>query len=44
MITEVRLDERLIHGQTMASWLSFLQATHILIVSDSVAADPFQIP
>lgn len=43
MIAEVRLDERLIHGQTMASWLSFLQATHILIASDTVAADPFQI-
>ena len=42
MITEVRLDERLIHGQTLATWVSSLKATHILLVSKKAQRDPLQ--
>lgn len=37
----VRIDDRLIHGQVMTSWLNFLGANKIMIVDDQAAADPF---
>ena len=37
----VRIDDRLIHGQVIAVWCKHRRFTHILIVDDGVAADPF---
>lgn len=37
----VRIDDRLIHGQVMTSWLNYTGANKIMIVDDEVAADPF---
>nr|WP_269140854.1 PTS sugar transporter subunit IIB [Pectinatus frisingensis] len=37
----IRIDDRLIHGQVMTSWLNFTQATKIMVIDDEVAADPF---
>ena len=37
----VRIDDRLIHGQVMTSWLNFLGANKIMIIDDGVAVDPF---
>lgn len=40
-IVMVRIDDRLIHGQVMTSWLNFLGANKIMIIDDGVAVDPF---
>ena len=37
----VRIDDRLIHGQVMTSWLNYTGANKIMIIDDGVAADPF---
>lgn len=37
----VRIDDRLIHGQVMTSWLNYTSANKILIIDDGVAADAF---
>lgn len=37
----VRIDDRLIHGQVIAVWCKHRRFTHIVIVDDGVAADPF---
>ena len=37
----VRVDDRLIHGQVVVSWLSQLKCTDIIIVDDEVAMDAF---
>jgi len=37
----VRIDDRLIHGQVMTSWLNYLGAEKIMVVDDQAAADPF---
>ncbi|WP_196593639.1 PTS sugar transporter subunit IIB [Pectinatus sottacetonis] len=37
----VRIDDRLIHGQVMTSWLNFTQATKIMVIDNGVADDPF---
>ncbi|MDQ0203243.1 PTS sugar transporter subunit IIB [Pectinatus haikarae] len=37
----VRIDDRLIHGQVMTSWLNFTQATKIMVIDDDVAGDLF---
>ncbi len=37
----VRIDDRLIHGQVMTSWLNFTQANKIMVIDDEVAADSF---
>lgn len=42
MITQVRLDERLIHGEVTTKWINFLHANRILAVDDEVAGDAFQ--
>ena len=37
-----RVDDRLIHGQVMTSWLKvYNTAKHILIVDDATSKDPF---
>lgn len=40
-IVLVRIDDRLIHGQVMTSWLNFTGANKIMIIDDGVAADAF---
>lgn len=40
-IVLVRIDDRLIHGQVMTSWLNYLGANKIMIIDDGVAQDPF---
>lgn len=37
----VRVDDRLIHGQVIAGWCKHKPFTHIVIVDDGTAADPF---
>jgi PTS system mannose-specific IIB component len=37
----VRIDDRLIHGQVIAVWCKHRRFTRIVIVDDTVAADPF---
>ena len=36
----VRVDDRLIHGQVMVGWRTFLGATQILVASDRLASNP----
>jgi mannose/fructose/N-acetylgalactosamine-specific phosphotransferase system component IIB len=40
MISLVRVDDRLIHGQVTVGWAPYLNATRIIVVSDRLAADP----
>jgi len=40
-IVLTRIDDRLIHGQVMTSWLNYTSATKIMVVDDQSAADPF---
>lgn len=40
-IVLVRIDDRLIHGQVMTSWLNYTSANKIMIIDDEVAGDPF---
>lgn len=42
MIKQVRLDERLTHGQVNKKWISYLGATHVVVVDDESANDAFQ--
>ncbi|WP_314651039.1 PTS sugar transporter subunit IIB [uncultured Microbacterium sp.] len=42
MITMMRVDHRLIHGQVVLSWLTQYDSDAILIASDSVPADDFR--
>jgi mannose/fructose/N-acetylgalactosamine-specific phosphotransferase system component IIB len=41
MISLIRIDDRLIHGQVMAVWARVLGTTHILVIDDETAADAF---
>ncbi|MFI3284030.1 MAG: PTS sugar transporter subunit IIB [Erysipelotrichaceae bacterium] len=41
-IVNVRIDERLIHGQVAASWSNALKANRILVIDDSAAQDDIQ--
>lgn len=36
-----RIDERLVHGQVLASWAKKLQARQILVIDDQLASDQF---
>lgn len=36
-----RIDDRLIHGQVMTSWVRFVKAKHILIIDDETFNDAF---
>ncbi|WP_225047911.1 PTS system mannose/fructose/N-acetylgalactosamine-transporter subunit IIB [Lacticaseibacillus kribbianus] len=40
-ITFARIDERLVHGQIMTTWIKQYPADTILIVDDALAADDF---
>ncbi|MCL4504424.1 MAG: PTS sugar transporter subunit IIB [Chloroflexi bacterium] len=41
MISLIRIDDRLIHGQVMAVWTRTLSVNHILVADDAVVADSF---
>ena len=36
-----RVDERLIHGQVMTSWLNYTGANKIIVIDDVTANDSF---
>ncbi len=40
MISLVRVDDRLIHGQITVGWVPYLRADRIVVVNDRLAADP----
>jgi len=40
-IVLTRIDDRLIHGQVMTSWLNYTSANKIMVVDDEVAKDTF---
>lgn len=40
-IVLTRIDDRLIHGQVMTSWLNYTSANKIMVVDDEVANDTF---
>lgn len=42
MISFIRIDDRLIHGQVVEGWVNYLKATCIVVADDSVAANPLQ--
>jgi PTS system mannose-specific IIB component len=42
MITHLRIDNRLIHGQVAVSWLKYIGAKAIIVCNDKVAKDPIQ--
>ena len=35
----VRVDNRLVHGQVIETWLPYTNASHLLVVNDDLAAD-----
>lgn len=37
-----RVDNRLIHGQVLEAWVPFVRADYLVVVDDTVAADPFR--
>ena len=39
MIKAFRIDERLIHGQVIATWLKTLGTTHLIVADDEAAGD-----
>ena len=39
MICNVRLDDRLIHGQTAAMWLPYYKVNRVVVISDEIAKD-----
>jgi PTS system mannose-specific IIB component len=42
MITHLRIDNRLIHGQVAVAWLKYIGAKAIIICNDKVAQDTIQ--
>ncbi len=42
MITHLRIDNRLIHGQVAVTWKNRIGAKEIIVCNDKVAADPLQ--
>ena len=42
MIATFRIDERLIHGQVIATWLNSLGITHLIVADDKCAANESQ--
>lgn len=38
-VTLYRIDDRLVHGQVVESWVPYLKATELAVVSDEVAGD-----
>lgn len=43
MIVQLRIDERLIHGQIAAAWAKALDFTHLVCASDAAVNDPLRI-
>lgn len=43
MITHMRIDERLIHGQVASVWVNFLGCTRIIVANDAAIKDEIQI-
>lgn len=41
MISLIRIDDRLIHGQIMAVWVRVLSIDHLVVADDTAAADSF---
>jgi mannose/fructose/N-acetylgalactosamine-specific phosphotransferase system component IIB len=41
-VTHMRIDNRLIHGQVTVSWVGTLNADHLIVSNDDVAADDMQ--
>jgi len=41
-IVLTRIDDRLIHGQVVEGWLKSIGVSHIVVISDEVAADKMQ--
>ena len=39
-----RIDERLIHGQVVLSWLGMLNVTRIMVVDEEISKDTIQLP
>ncbi|MEG0358499.1 MAG: PTS sugar transporter subunit IIB [Anaerorhabdus sp.] len=39
MLAGFRIDERLIHGQVIATWLKTLAITHLIVANDEVSMD-----
>ncbi|MDR2182276.1 MAG: PTS sugar transporter subunit IIB, partial [Treponema sp.] len=42
MITHLRIDNRLIHGQVAVAWLKYIGAKAIIVCNDKVASDKIQ--
>jgi D-glucosaminate-specific PTS system IIB component len=42
-ISHVRVDDRLIHGQVVATWVSFTGTNAVYVVDDRTAKDSFQV-
>lgn len=42
MVIQLRIDERLTHGQVCTTWINTLGASHVIIANDAVANDSFQ--
>ena len=42
MITTFRIDERLIHGQVIATWLNSLGVTHLIVANDEASQNVTQ--
>ena len=42
MVIQLRVDERLAHGQVCTTWINTLGATHIIIANNKVANDNLQ--
>jgi len=42
MVLQLRVDERLAHGQVCTTWINALGATHIIIANNAVANDALQ--
>lgn len=43
MITHMRIDERLIHGQVASVWVNFLGCTRIIVANNEAIKDEIQI-
>lgn len=41
-VVHMRIDNRLIHGQVTVSWVGHLDASHLIVTNDEVAADEMQ--
>jgi len=38
----IRIDNRLVHGQILEAWVPFIDASHMVVVSDEVVGDLFR--